>query len=74
MIIKSFNGDLYGCVGEMVYSLELLPNHKPVSKTFDYVKTPDKPKKKYIPPMSHPWKQESFEKYLNKQAHRKTVS
>lgn len=74
MIIKSFSGDLYGCVGEMVYSLELLPNHKPVSKAFDYVKTPDKPKKKYIPPMSHPWKQESFEKYLNKQAHRKTVA
>lgn len=74
MIIKSFSGDLYGCVGELVYSLELLPSHKPVSKAFDYIKTPDNPKKKYIPPMSHPWKQESFEKYLKKQAHRKTVA
>jgi hypothetical protein len=31
----------------------------------------EKPRKRYIPPMSHPWKQASFEKFMNKQAHRK---
>lgn len=32
MVIKSFNGELYGCIGEQVYALELLPEHKPTSK------------------------------------------
>lgn len=74
MVIKSFSGELYSCIGEQVYALELLPCHRPSSKAFDYVKTPAMPKKKYIPPMSHPWKRESFEKYLKKQSHRTTVA
>ena len=32
--------------------------------------TPPKPKKRYIPPMSHPWKKLSFERFLCSQAHR----
>ena len=74
MVIKAFNGELYSCIGEAVYALELLPEHKLSSKAFDLATIPDVPKKKYIPPMSHPWKQASFEKYAKKQSHRKEVA
>lgn len=74
MVIKAFNGDLYSCIGEQIYALELLPEHKPSSKAFDLATIPDVPKKKYIPPMSHPWKQTSFEKYAKSQSHRKEVA
>lgn len=74
MVIKAFDGELYTCIGEQVYTLELLLNHKPSSKAFDLAVLPDLPKKKYIPPMSHPWKQASFEKYAKRQAHRKDVA
>lgn len=74
MVIKSFDGSLYSCINETVHALELLPEHKPVSKAFDLAELPEKPKKKYIPPMNHPWKQESFEQYLKKQAHRNNVA
>ena len=74
MVIKAFNGDLYSCIGEQVYALELLPEHKSSSKAFDLATTPDVHKKKYIPPMSHPWRQASFEKYAKKQSHRKDVA
>lgn len=70
MVIKAFNGELYSCIDEQVYALELLPERKQTSRAFDLTELPKAPKKKYIPPMSHPWKQASFEKYLKKQAHR----
>lgn len=74
MVIKAFNGELYSCIGEQVYALELLPEHKPSSKAFDLATIPEVPKKKYIPPMNHPWKQASFEKYAKSQSHRKDVA
>jgi len=74
MIIKSFTGELYSCIGDQVYSLELLPEHKPPSKAFDLATLPNKPKEKYIPPMNHPLKQASFEKYAKKQLHRNKVA
>ena len=70
MVIKAFNGELYCCIDEHVYALERLPVHNSYSKAFDLAVIPDPPKKKYIPPMSHPWKQDSFEKYVKKQSHR----
>jgi transposase len=74
MVIKSFTGDLYCCIDEQVYALELLPEHQLSSKAFDLATIPALPKKKYIPPMSHPWKQTSFEKYAKCQAHRKETA
>ena len=74
MIIKAFNGELYTCIDEQVYALEVLKEHKPSSKAFDLATIAHPPKKKYIPPMSHPWKQASFEKYARSQPHRKKVS
>lgn len=74
MVIKALDGELYSCINEQVYCLERLPDHKLVSKAFDLAELPEKPKKKYIPPMNHPWKQASFEKFMKKQAHRKDVA
>ena len=70
MVIKAFNEELYCSIGEEVYALEVLPEHQLSSKAFDLAVLPKAPKKKYIPPMHHPWKQDSFEKYASKQAHR----
>lgn len=71
MVIRTFNGELYTCIGEQVYALEVLPERKASSKAFDLATVADAPKKKYIPPMSHPWKQASFEKYAKSQPHRR---
>ena len=75
MVIKAFNKELYYCVREIVYALEEVPSHERKSKNFDFDVSPiERPKKKYIPQMSHPWKQASFERYMNNQAHRKGLT
>lgn len=35
----------------------------------DYEYVPPKPKKQYIPPMSHPWKRAFFERYIATRKH-----
>lgn len=70
MVIQAFDKQLYFCVNDQVYALELIPSHALSSKNFDFVATPEKPRKKYIPPMTHPWKKASFENHCKKQAHR----
>lgn len=70
LVIKAFNGELFGCINEQVYALEEIPTHQHSSKNFDFKKLNKKSKRKYIPPMSHPWKRSSFEKYLENQSHR----
>ncbi len=74
MVIKAFDDELYTCINNQIYALEILLTHKLSSKSFDLAQLPTKPKTKYIPPMSHPWKRASFERYMKKQAHRKNVS
>lgn len=70
IVIKAFDGQLFFCINEKVYALSLLPEHELTSKYFDLAVPSEKPRKHYIPPMNHPWKQSSFERYLKKQAHR----
>lgn len=74
LVIKAFNGELFGCINEQVYALEEVPIHQHSSKNFDFKNLCDKPKKKYIPPMHHPWRKSSFEKYVESQPHTKKVS
>jgi len=69
-LIKAFDGQMFFCVEEKVYALDIIPEHARISKNFDISPVQEKPIKRYIPPMSHPWKQASFERYLKKQAHR----
>ena len=65
LVIKSFDNKLFASVDDNIYSLEEVERISKVSNNFDDV-VEVKVKKKYIPPISHPWKRESFIKYLEK--------
>ena len=73
MVVRAFNKELFFSTAEKVYALELILDHEPKSKNFDFVKLPNEPKKRYIPPMNHPWKQASFERFCNNQSHRQEI-
>ena len=68
LVINSYNGDLLVAIDEKVYELKELERNKKVSLEFDELKSTIvvKEKKKYIPPMTHPWKIEYFKKQLRK--------
>jgi hypothetical protein len=68
-VIKAFNGDLFSCVGEKVYALELIPTHEISSKNFEFTMITKTPTKRNIPAMTHPWKLSSFKKHVNSQKH-----
>ena len=65
LVIKAFNGELLVTIDEQVFELKELSRNKKISKEFDEV-IEKKEKKKYIPPMSHPWKLASFKKQQQK--------
>ena len=65
LVIKAFNGDLLVTIDEQVLELKELSRNERFSKNFDEV-VKVKEKKKYIPPMSHPWKLKSFLKQMEK--------
>ena len=70
MVIEAFDGSLYVNILDHIFALEEVPLREAKSKTFDPIAEDNKPKKVYIPPMSHPWKHASFQAYLAKQKHR----
>ena len=72
LVIKAFNDDLLVTIDENVYELKELTRNEKVSKEFDEVIEIPKEKKKYIPPMSHPWKLESFKRQM-RLSHQKHV-
>ena len=65
LVIKAFNGDLLVTIDEQVLELKKLSRNERFSKEFDEVPL-TKEKKKYIPPMTHPWKLSSFLKQIEK--------
>ena len=65
LVIKAFNGDLLVTIDEQIFELKELSRNERFSKNFDEV-VEVKEKKKYIPPMSHPWKLKSFLKQIEK--------
>lgn len=71
LVIKAYNGDLLVTIDENVYELRELSRNERFSKEFEEV--PEvKEKKKYIPPMSHPFKASSFKRQMER-AHRNHV-
>ena len=72
LVIKAFNGELFVTIGEKIYELRKLETHKKYSKEFDEIPLEKKEKKKYIPPMSHPWKLASFKEQIQR-AHEKKI-
>ena len=65
LVIKAFNGDLLVTIDEQVLELKELSRNERFSKDFDEV-IEVKEKKKYIPPMTHPWKLSSFLNQIEK--------
>ncbi|MDD5836742.1 MAG: ISNCY family transposase [bacterium] len=66
LVIKAFDGELFVTIGEKIYELRKLETHEKYSKEFDDVPVEKKEQKKNIPPMSHPWKLESFKEQIQK--------
>ena len=70
MVIRAFDGSLYSCVNDKdIYALEKIPERYETSKDLDAAPMNPRPKKKYIPPMNHPWRREAFRKFVQKQPH-----
>lgn len=70
LVIQAFDGNLFTTINNSVYALEEVPEHEPISQNFDLPKPLAKPQKRYIPPMSHPWKSNEFLKHIGSQRHR----
>ena len=66
MVIEAFDKSLYATVEDSIFSLEEIPKVQAYSQNFDEI-LPTDSKKIYIPRMIHPWKRQSFEKFLEKQ-------
>ena len=70
MVIQALDGSLFCSVNDKdIYTLDQIPLREKVSPDFDEPHEESKPKKRYIPPMTHPWKRASFEKFVKKQQH-----
>lgn len=72
LVIKAYDGSLVVSIDEQILELKELSRNERFSKNFEEEKT-IKEKKKYIPPMSHPFKAASFKKYQDKQAARNHI-
>lgn len=66
MIIEAFDKSLYVTVEDSIFSLEEIPEVQAYSQNFDEI-LPSEPKQIYIPRMTHPFKRQSFEKFIEKQ-------
>ena len=66
LVIKAFNDDLLVTIDDNIYELKPLERNERVSINFDENVIEKKEKKKYIPPMTHPWKLSSFKKQIAK--------
>ena len=63
MVIESFDKKLYATVEDSIFALEEIPEVQVKSENFDEV-LPTDAKKIYIPRMIHPFKRQSFEKFI----------
>lgn len=69
LVVRAFNGEIYATINDIVYALEEVAPIEKFSKNFDNNLTKIKSENKYIPPMTHPWKRDSFKKFISKQSH-----
>lgn len=70
LVIESFDHKLYVNILDHLYALEEIPERLQNSPLFDEPAVEPKKHKIYIPPLSHPWKQASFNAYLARMKHR----
>ena len=66
MVIEAFDKSLFATIEDSIFALEEIPEVQVKSKNFDEI-LPNISKKFYIPRMIHPFKRQSFEKFVEKQ-------
>ena len=66
MVIEAFDKSLYATVEDSIFALEEIPEFQAKSLNFDEI-LPEETKKIFIPKMIHPFKRDSFEKFVAKQ-------
>ena len=70
MVIKALDGNLYCSVNDKAaYALEPVPVHADKSCELDAEYEKPTPQKRYVPPMSHPWRSQSFWRFIKAQEH-----
>jgi hypothetical protein len=70
MVIQAFDSNLFCCVNDKdIYALERIPENEEKSKDLDPDYQEPQKRKKYIPPMNHPWRRSAFKKFIQKQPH-----
>lgn len=70
MVIQAFDGSLFCTVNDKtVYVLDEVPEHEKKSRELDPDYKKPEPKKRYIPPMNHPWRSRAFWKFVKSQEH-----
>lgn len=74
LVIEAFNKELLVSIEDKVYELRKIEKHKQVSEAFDVIDDiiVKKERQKYIPPMNHPWKVDSFKKQI-KRSHKQKI-
>lgn len=73
LVIQAFDGDLLVSIEDKVFELKKLETHKKTSEEFDIIiNNAVEKSKKYIPPMNHPWKLDSFKKQM-KRSHKQKI-
>lgn len=61
LVIRAFDGQLFASVDDRVFALSVVPKAQLFSPEFDQSPPdPQAPKKRYIPPMNHPWRYPAF--------------
>ena len=67
LVVQAFSGSLFFSVGESVFALEEIPPHERASRNFGPAQPAEKPRKRYIPPASHPWRLQTFAAFVKNQ-------
>lgn len=70
LVIQALDQKLYLSDDVKTYLLKEIDSHQKVSENFDLDKPVKKERKTYIPPLSHPWKQASYNLFIQKQSYK----
>lgn len=65
MIIHCLDGQFYVNVEDSLYLMEEVPEFEKYSKNFDMTEEKSESKKKYIPPLDHPWRKNSWKLFFS---------
>ena len=66
LVIEAYNKDLLVTIDDKVYELRKLERNAKTSKELDEFVQVKKERKKYIPPMTHPWRNNAFKSHIEK--------